>query len=146
MKRLCLFSAWFGFASYCALSLVSGSSGLEAERLLRERIGSMAENLESLARTNAQLAAEWKSSSGEAASIAIEARSIGYLSPDEVAVRLPFVAAPRHPAPGETILALDDYGMSDEGIKKTALILALSVFGAGMALKAVRRKQDARGH
>lgn len=139
MKRLALLSAWFALASYCALSLAYGTSGVVAERALKSDISAMNENLRALEGMNRSFSAEWAALDDDPEAIALEARAIGYVAPDEVVVRLSLKPESPRPSCGEIVRLAENPGMPDAGVKRLALILGCCAFAGGIALRALSR-------
>ncbi len=145
MKRLAITSAWFFIVAYCALTMTLGPSGLLATRRAEKSARLMSDNLESLARRNAALSEEWKAFTEGWEEAALEARSLGYLGDDEVAVRLSVGRQERVPGrPGEILFYEQPVALEDIRCKELAAALAALWFLGGLASKALRRKGPQR--
>ena len=136
MKPLLIASSWLGIATYCILATIAGPSGLIATEKANESVGQMRRNVSVLQSINTAYTVEWEAMSDLPESSALEARSLGYLAIDEVAIRLSVPnAEPRPASPGER-LVYEPVALIDEGsIKEIAAGVALLALVAGMALR-----------
>lgn len=78
-----LLSIYFGFAAYCLVVLVFGSTGIIANSELKAYRSRLETNLSHLEATNAQLASRFDALRGNPETIKLEARQLGYLEPGE---------------------------------------------------------------
>lgn len=118
--------AYIGIAVYCLLSLTLGPMGTASYRDLELQVRSMRENLETLESLNAEAAARRDAALSDPEALALEARSLGYVEPDKVVVRLGF-PAPSRPArdPGTLVPYTRPRGMADTQMKAASLAAAL---------------------
>ncbi len=151
MKPLLIVSSWLGIATYCILATIAGPSGLIATRRANESAGRMDRNISVLQSINTTYTVEWEAMSDLPESTALEARSLGYLAVDEVAIRLSVPdAEPLPSSPGER-LVYEPVTIIDEGsVKEIAAGVALLALVAGMALRlrkpAARRQREILVH
>lgn len=145
MKRLAITSAWLFIVAYCSLTLTLGPSGFLATRRAEKSASLMRDNIDSLARRNAELSEEWKAFTEGWEEAALEARSLGYLGEDEVAIRLSVGRQERAPErPGEILFYERAVVLEDIRCKELATAVAALWFLGGLASKALRRKDPHR--
>ncbi|MDX9897603.1 MAG: hypothetical protein RBT62_01670 [Spirochaetia bacterium] len=144
MKRILVASCWMGLASYCMIAMTLGPSGILASRKALEASMSMRENLSHLAAMNSSFSAEWEALKTSPEAIALEARSLGYLADDEIAVRLPDAALTIVPPnAGKRIEYEPQSILSEADAKGMALIIALMTAIAGLGMRLLRRASPA---
>lgn len=105
----------------------------------------MQAHLEELKERNAAYSAEWAALNAYPESMALEARALGYLGDDEVAVRL--ASGTRYAAPrdaGARLLYEPEKTASDGQLKLAALALALAYAVAALVLGRVGRASPYR--
>ncbi|HPE89831.1 MAG TPA: septum formation initiator family protein [Spirochaetia bacterium] len=145
MKRILMIACWIAVASYCAVSAVWGPSGLVATRRATETAAAMRGNIDELARRNERYAAELESLRVAPEATALEARSLGYLASDEVAVRLDLETEPTAPAEAGRLLEYEGASaIAEARIKDIAAAAGMAVLLAGLALKAAGSARTGR--
>lgn len=136
MKPLLIVSGWLGIATYCILATIAGHSGLIATRSAYASAGRMGRNIAELQSINTAYTLEWEAMSALPESSALEARSLGYLAVDEVAIRLSVPSSEPSPAsPGDRLVHEPVTVLDEASIRKIAAGLALLVLVSGMVLK-----------
>lgn len=145
MKRILIASSWLGMATYCLLSTIAGPSGLIATGRAMESAGLMNSNIAILRTLNETYAGEWEALSSVAETTALEARSLGYLADDEVAIRLSVPRNPPVPAsPGERIVYEARSVIDEAAVKEISAIVAFIALAAGMVLRVLRHEPSSR--
>ncbi|MBU0928783.1 MAG: hypothetical protein KKA67_13625 [Spirochaetes bacterium] len=103
----------------------------------------MRDNVEALSSLNAGFASEWDGLRNVPLTTALEARSLGYLARDEVAIRLSLAAdAPNPPSPGTLVAYEAGQALSERMMKELAGIAALFTAILGLAMKAAKPRAD----
>jgi len=142
VKRTLIASCWIGIASYCALSALVGPSGLVSTMKIASATEGMRRNASELSSLNARYSAEWESLRTESEATVLEARSLGYLADNEVAVRLSVSAPESVPPSAGKRLSYEPVTALPEGrIKGLAALAGLLTAVAGMALRSARPRQ-----
>lgn len=133
-------SAYIGLAVYCLLSLTLGPMGVAAYRDLDARVRGMRENLALLETLNTEARARKDSALSDPEALALEARSLGYVGPDQVVVRLGFPeGSPAARDLGTLVPFALPGGMRDEQVKAIALTAALCTAFAGFLVRPGRK-------
>jgi len=136
MKRILIISCWIGLASYCLLASTIGPTGLVAIMEAQAAAERMQRNLTVLSSLNAGYAAEWEGLRTRPEATVLEARSLGYLADDEVAVRLALTQERSDPpSPGTRLSYEPAIMISEPRIKQLAGIAALVAVIVGLALR-----------
>ncbi len=131
--------AYIGIAVYCLLSLVLGPMGTASYRDLERQVHRMRENLQVLESVNAEAVARRDAALSDPEALALEARSLGYVEPDQVVVRLGFPAASRTPRDAGTLVPYaHPRGMADAQLKAVSLAAALCAAFAGFLIRPAR--------
>jgi len=136
MKRILIISCWIGLASYCVLASTIGPTGLVAVMEAQAAAERMQRNLTVLSSLNADYSAEWEGLRTRPEATVLEARSLGYLADNEVAVRLAVTqdrAEP--PSPGSRLSYEPDIIVSEPRIKQLAGIAALVAAIVGLTIR-----------
>lgn len=145
MKRLAITSVWLFIVAYCALTMTLGPSGILATRQAERSAQRMRDNLAALASRNAAFAREWKAFTEGWEEAALEARSLGYLGDDEVAIRLSVGQQESAPErPGEILFYEQVILLEDLRCKELSAVVAALWFLGGLMLKAFRKKGSHR--
>lgn len=134
MKRILLTACWIGLTSYCLLSSIAGPSGMVATRETQAASAEMRKNLVNLVSLNSMYAKEWEVLRTNPDSTALEARSLGYLAGNEIAIRLSVdttTVAP--PTAGFRISFEPDSILAEKNIKNYALLVSLFSVVLGFA-------------
>jgi len=132
---------YIGLAVYCLLSLLLGPMGTAAYSDLDARVRSMRENLTSLEALNAEARARKDSALSDPEALALEARSLGFVGPDQVVIRLGFpegTASPRDL--GTLVPYVPPRGLEDSQLKAVSLASALCAVFVGFLAGPGRRK------
>jgi len=142
VKRILIASCWIAVVSYCALSALVGPSGLASAMKVASATERMRRNASELSSLNARYSAEWESLRTESEAAVLEARSLGYLADDEVAVRLS-VGTPDFvpPTAGERLSYQPQSVLSERRIKEIAALAGLLTVVAGMAIRLAKPRQ-----
>jgi hypothetical protein len=136
MKPLLIVSSWLGIAVYCILATVAGPSGIFATRKAQEAVGHMGMNIVALQSLNTAFTVEWKAMADLPESTALEARSLGYLAVDEVAIRLSVPEAEPKPAsPGDRLVYEPVAVIGEAAIKEMAGLAIMLSLAVGMVLR-----------
>jgi cell division protein FtsB len=145
--RRLLLSAYIALGVYCALSVTAGPAGIIAYRELAARKGLMSENLASLREANAALQSELDSLKKDPDRAGREARALGYLGKDEMAL----VLAGDDPSRGHKRLetgfvrrASSPVPPSDVAIKEISLLSGLAILILGLAADALAKPSGRR--
>jgi cell division protein FtsB len=126
MKRILLRACWIGLASYCLLSSIAGPSGIVATRETQAASAAMRKNLDNLVALNTTYAKEWEVLRTNPASTALEARSLGYLAENEIAVRLSVDGATAEPPSAGLRISFEPHSlMAENSIKNITLLISL---------------------
>ncbi len=145
MKRIVILACWIAVASYCAMAVVWGPSGVIVTKRAFDTAATMRRNIDDLARRNERYAAELEGLRNASEPTALEARSIGYLAADEVAVRLSLEPEPAVPAEAGRLLEYTGASaLAEARIKDIAAMAGMVVLLAGLALRAARSARSAR--
>lgn len=137
--------AYAGLAVYCVLSLLFGPMGMSAYDDLEARVEEMRENLIRLESLNAEAQARRDSALSDPQTLALEARSLGYVGPGQVVVRLGFPEASPEPRDLGTLVPFaQPRGMEDSELKVISLAAALLTAFAGF-LAGPRRRGGGTG-
>lgn len=127
-------AAWASLLVYCGLSLVLGPAGIVAYRKLEAGKAEMQANLAELGEANARLRVELDSLRSDADRAAREARSLGYLKPNEGAILIAGRTQPRLDLdPGKAIPFSAPGSWPDSALKEIAFGAFLAVLAAGLA-------------
>ncbi len=133
-------SAYIGLAVYCLLSLLLGPMGMTAYEDLETRVRGMRENLARLESLNAEARARKDSALSDPESLALEARTLGYVGPGQVVVRLGFPEPSPEPGDLGTLVPFaPPRGMEDAELKAASLAAALVAAFAGFLVQWDRR-------
>ena len=132
--------AYIGLAVYCVLSVLLGPMGMAAYDDLDVRVRAMRENLVRLETLNAEAQARKDSALSDPESLALEARSLGYVGSGQVVVRLGFPEASLDPRDLGTLVPFATArGLSDADLKAISVAAALVAVFAGFLIRPVRR-------
>lgn len=133
-------SAYIGLAVYCLISLIMGPMGVLAYEDLDARVRGMRENLTLLEALNSEARARKDSAHSDPEALALEARSLGYVGPDQVVVRLGFPEASSAARDLGTLVPFTQPGgMRDEQVKAISLAAALCAAFAGFLVRPGRK-------
>ncbi len=133
-------SAYIGLAVYCLLSLLLGPMGMAAYDDLETRVRGMRENLARLESLNSEARARKDSALSDPEALALEARTLGYVAPGQVVVRLGFPEASPDPGDLGTLVPFaPPRGMEDAELKAASLAAALVAAFAGFLIRSDRR-------
>lgn len=131
---------YIGLAVYCLLSLLLGPMGTAAYSDLDARVSSMRENLSSLEALNAEARARKDSALSDPESLALEARSLGFVGSDQVVVRLGFPEGTTSPRDlGTLVPYVPPRGLEDSQLKAVSLASALCAAFVGLLMGPGRR-------
>jgi len=138
---------YIGLAVYCLLSLFLGPMGLAAYSDLDVRVAGMRQNLSFLEALNSEARARKDSALYDPEALALEARSLGFVGPDQVVVRLGFPEGTTSPRDlGTLVPYVPPRGMEDAQLKAVSLAAALCAAFTGFLAGSRRRKpRGARG-
>jgi len=136
MKRILFLACWTGLSFYCLASLVAGPSGLLVTMETQAASAIMKKNLIGLETLNTRYAQEWDLLRINPETTALEARSLGYLAENEVAIRLSLGNGPISPASaGFRVNFEPESLLSEKTIKYMAGFLTLIVAILGTAVR-----------
>jgi len=106
------------------LSLIVGPSGLVATKKIQAATAVMQSNLVNLEYLNSTFSKEWDILQKSSEITALEARSLGYLAENEVAIRLSIGDGPDSPSSAGFRISFEpDSLMTENSIKNIALFL-----------------------
>ena len=144
LSRVAL-SAYAGFACYVVLSVAFGSSGYLAYRELENERGAIDANVDDLRAINEALRASRDALLHEPEEILLRARTLGYLGPQEVRVRLPESQASRTSVTLGRIVRLQASTEDNEDLLRSAsVVTSLLAFVTLTVFSARRTKQAPR--
>lgn len=128
-------ACWMGLASYCLLSSIAGPSGFVATRKTQVSSAVMRNNLVNLVALNSAYSKEWEILRTNPDSTALEARSLGYLAENEIAIRLFVVdVTAEPPSAGFRISFEPESLLAENSIKNITLLFSLFSAVLGFAL------------
>lgn len=126
MKPILLIPCWIGIASYCILSVIAGPTGLVATQKTKDASHIMRENLNNLENLNATYANDWEILRTNPDAIVLEARSLGYIAGNEIAIRLSVSDEPAVPDSAGTRISFNSESLlAEKKIKDIALLVGL---------------------
>ena len=129
-----LAAAWVALAVYCLLAAIAGPAGALALKGLQARRDGMARNLGELEAANLRLRGELESLRTDPDRALREARSLGYLRPNETEIVLAGSGAPKQALDAGRVLPFGPSpSLPDDLIKELALGAFLAALAAGLA-------------
>ena len=138
-------SGYIGLVVYCLLSLLWGPMGFRAYSELEDNVGRMRENLASLEALHEEARARLESVQSDPDTLALEARSLGYVKEGEVVVRVGFPEGePSHENLGTLIPCVAPSGKKDAEIKSISIVAALCAFFLSLMVHGPKRGRAGR--
>lgn len=129
-------SGYFGLIVYCMLSLFLGPMGIQAYSGLETRVELMRENLNELENLHGSAQARLDSARSDSETLALEARSLGYIEEGQVVVRMGFPESDPLPHSLGTLVPYEaPTAVQDASLKAIALVSALCVFFLSLLIR-----------
>jgi len=130
-------SGYIGIVAYCVLSLFWGPMGIKAYSELESRVGQMKDNLASLETLHGEALANLESARSDPETLALQARSLGYVTEGEVVVRVGFPESGSQPRDlGALVPYVAPKGRDDTELKTISMVAALCAFFISLLVRA----------